>query len=178
MPWLHRLQQRLSITRNEALTLMSLSLFLMVGITGRHMCRQAAPIQLDAYAEVDSIFAAQSAISFETEGDDGHTYSDTVHSPHSTNASSDLNIISNPPAAPRADKSATTRRIDLNTATASELEQLPRIGPKMAERILAFRTTFGPLRSVDELQSVRGIGSKTLDLIRPHAYVSPHDTTE
>lgn len=192
MPWLHRLQQRLSITKNEALTLLSLSFFLMVGITGRHVCRRIPLIELDAYAEIDSIFSEQSSIAFEAEGRERRTgaVADTIHSSYEVVDSSGA-AIGDPlhtqplktqpsgdrPVASRTDEESTSLMIDLNRATASDLEQLPRIGPKLAERILAFRNTFGPLRSVEELLSVRGIGAKTLDLIRPHVYVSSHDTT-
>ncbi len=50
-------------------------------------------------------------------------------------------------------------RISINTASARELEQLPRIGPKMAERIIAER----PFNSVNDLLKVKGIGEKTLE---------------
>jgi competence protein ComEA len=52
--------------------------------------------------------------------------------------------------------------INLNTATAAELESLPRIGPALAERIIAWRTGNGPFRLVDELLSVPGIGDAIL----------------
>jgi competence protein ComEA len=48
--------------------------------------------------------------------------------------------------------------LDLNTATAAELDTLPGIGPVLAERIVAYRTAEGPFRSVDELDDVPGIG--------------------
>lgn len=52
--------------------------------------------------------------------------------------------------------------VNLNTATAAELESLPRIGPALAERIIAWRTDNGPFRLVDELLSVPGIGDAIL----------------
>ena len=57
--------------------------------------------------------------------------------------------------------------LDLNTATAGELETLPGIGPVMAERIIAYREANGPFSSVDELDNVAGIGPKTLESLRP-----------
>ena len=57
--------------------------------------------------------------------------------------------------------------IDLNTATAQELETLPGIGPVMAGRIVTHRDTNGPFASVDDIQNVPGIGPKTLESIRP-----------
>ena len=55
--------------------------------------------------------------------------------------------------------------IDLNHATQEELERLPRIGPKTAEKIIAHRAKT-PFRSVDDLVEVHGIGDKTLASLR------------
>jgi competence protein ComEA len=49
-------------------------------------------------------------------------------------------------------------RVDLNTATAGELDALPGIGPVLAQRIVDHRTRNGPFRSVDQLDDVPGIG--------------------
>ena len=57
--------------------------------------------------------------------------------------------------------------VDLNTGDRAELQQVPGIGPGMAERILGYRQTHGPFASVEELQSVPGVGDKTLDKLRP-----------
>jgi len=48
--------------------------------------------------------------------------------------------------------------LDLNTATADELDALPGIGPVTAQKIIAYRTAHGPFHAVDELQGVSGIG--------------------
>lgn len=57
-------------------------------------------------------------------------------------------------------------RVDLNRATASELEALPGIGPVLARRILAYREAQGPFRSVEELQEVSGIGPARLSQLK------------
>ena len=56
--------------------------------------------------------------------------------------------------------------IDLNTADAALLSTLPRIGPALAERIVAWRQANGGFRSVDDLLAVSGIGSRTLEGLR------------
>lgn len=56
--------------------------------------------------------------------------------------------------------------INVNTATAVELDALPGIGPVLAERIVAWRTEHGPYASVDALDAVSGIGAKLLAGIR------------
>ncbi|PIQ24347.1 hypothetical protein COW36_24150 [bacterium (Candidatus Blackallbacteria) CG17_big_fil_post_rev_8_21_14_2_50_48_46] len=58
------------------------------------------------------------------------------------------------------------RKLDLNRATAAELESLPGVGPKMAQRILAWRKAHGEFSSVDELTQVKGIGKKRLKELR------------
>ncbi len=53
--------------------------------------------------------------------------------------------------------------LDLNTATAQELEALDGIGPALAERIIQYREENGPFAAVEELLQVRGIGPATLE---------------
>lgn len=56
--------------------------------------------------------------------------------------------------------------IDLNTASASQLEALPGVGPVLAERIAAYRTERGPFLTVEDLLDVPGIGEAKLSQIR------------
>lgn len=63
--------------------------------------------------------------------------------------------------------------IDLNTATIDQLEELPGIGPKMAQRILDFREKSGPFERVTDLRAIRGIGRKRFEKIRPYVTVTP-----
>lgn len=60
--------------------------------------------------------------------------------------------------------------LDLNQATAEDLQRLPGIGPKLSAAIVAARVQ-KPLASVDDLRRVKGIGAKTLEKIRPYATV-------
>ena len=57
--------------------------------------------------------------------------------------------------------------VDLNQATLSELERLPRVGPALAKRIVAYREAHGPFRSLEDLRHVRGIGPATIALLTP-----------
>ncbi len=56
--------------------------------------------------------------------------------------------------------------LDLNSATAAELERLPFVGPYMARQIVAFRERHGPFAAVDSLVRVPGIGPATLAKVR------------
>lgn len=60
--------------------------------------------------------------------------------------------------------------ININTATLEELDLIPGIGPKLAQRILDFREEIGGFQHIDDLLDVKGIGEKTLDKIR--AYIT------
>lgn len=57
-------------------------------------------------------------------------------------------------------------RVDLNAADQAALETLPRIGPALAERIIAWREENGRFQSVDDLLAVPGIGEKLLAGLR------------
>ena len=72
----------------------------------------------------------------------------------------------------RGTSSTANSLIDLNTASARELESLPGIGPVMAGRIVAHREVNGPFAAVDDVQDVTGIGPKTLESIRSLVTVS------
>jgi comEA protein len=58
--------------------------------------------------------------------------------------------------------------VDLNRASAAELEKLPHIGPAMASRIVEFRKTNGRFKSWNDLKKVKGVGAKTLESIKPY----------
>ncbi|MDF0675368.1 MAG: helix-hairpin-helix domain-containing protein [Nitrospira sp.] len=69
-------------------------------------------------------------------------------------------------------KTAIHSRLDLNRASARELESLPGIGAVMAQRVVAFRTSVGGFRTVEDLREVKGIGAKTFDRLKSLVTVS------
>ncbi|MBC7263093.1 MAG: helix-hairpin-helix domain-containing protein [Chloroflexi bacterium] len=62
--------------------------------------------------------------------------------------------------------------VDINRATAAELETLPGIGPALAERIIVYRQTHGPFTRIEDIQEVSGIGEKTFEKIKDLICVS------
>ncbi len=62
--------------------------------------------------------------------------------------------------------------LDLNQASAEELEGLPGIGAVLAQRVIAFRTSAGGFRTIEDLREVKGIGSKKFDRIKSFVTVS------
>jgi competence protein ComEA len=61
--------------------------------------------------------------------------------------------------------------LDLNTATAQDLEALPGIGPVMAQRLVQFRQAHGPFKELKDLLAVSGIGEQKLTKIKPYLTV-------
>lgn len=68
---------------------------------------------------------------------------------------------------PEEGPAATGAAIDLNTATAAQLEELPKVGPVLAQRIVEHREQIGGFRSVEELDDVSGIGPAMMEAIAP-----------
>jgi competence ComEA-like helix-hairpin-helix protein len=71
-----------------------------------------------------------------------------------------------PPAL--AKKKPPVHPININTAEATELQQVPGIGPSTAQKILDTRKSYGNFKSVDDLLAIKGIGPKKLDKMRKY----------
>ena len=62
--------------------------------------------------------------------------------------------------------------VNLNTATQAQLESLPGIGPKSAERILEYRQKNGSFKKIEDLMNVKGIGEKSFLKLKPFLTVT------
>jgi len=62
---------------------------------------------------------------------------------------------------------APTSPINLNTATQAQLESLPGVGPKAAQRILDYRKQNGNFKKIEDLMNVKGFGEKTFLKLKP-----------
>ena len=78
-----------------------------------------------------------------------------------------------PPVSGSEPSESSDPRININTATAAELETLPRIGPTMAGRILAYRDANGPFGTTEDIQNVPGIATATFEGLRDLITVGP-----
>ena len=68
--------------------------------------------------------------------------------------------------------------VNLNTATAAELEKLPGVGPSLASRIIEYRTKNGGFKKVEDLMNVQGIGEKSFLKLKPQITVTPARVAE
>jgi competence protein ComEA len=75
------------------------------------------------------------------------------------------------PGSPTGSDGGTAQPLDLNSATADQLQQLPGVGPVYAKRILDYRTQHGGFRSIDELRQISGIGQHRFAQIKPLVHI-------
>ncbi len=75
-------------------------------------------------------------------------------------------------------KQPPAKPLELNAATAEQLQQLPGIGPTTAKAIVRFREKSGPFRRVEDLLAIRGITKRKLERLRPYLTVAPPPGTK
>ena len=63
------------------------------------------------------------------------------------------------------------KKVNINTASIEELDQLPGIGPSIAQRIVDYRTEHGKFKTIEEIQDVKGIGDAKYDEIKDNITV-------
>jgi competence protein ComEA len=96
-----------------------------------------------------------------------------VVSPLGPKSSASASAASSQHGAPVVESNQGRAKLDLNRASAQEFEELPGIGPVLAERTVQYRKSGKTFRTVDDLRAVKGIGKKKLDRIRALVTVTP-----
>jgi competence ComEA-like helix-hairpin-helix protein len=139
----------LTHTESRIVLLLAGSLLLGIGIT--LVKNTFAPEHRFDYSASDSVFAARSALL--SPGDSaGRPPSSAAWERQGRKAKGEPLLNS----------------IDINSATAEELLQLPGVGQMIAERIVLFREENGPFTAVEDLVHVKGIGQKKLARMAPY----------
>lgn len=184
MLWLHQLQQRLAITRREALALFSILSLFLAGLAIQFIQRQNVPPLNRPALFADTVASPDTRASIDSLQAPPLAHGQSIDLRTSGLRTSGLRAsglrASGPQTADRESPDAAGDGvggrlgdlIDLNKATSAELQDLRGIGPSLAGRIVAYRDAT-PFQSVDQLTDVRGIGPKTLARIRPRLTVSP-----
>ncbi len=154
MTLLETLQHKIGFTRNEALAILILSGTFLCGICIRwiqsRQAHDAKTIPAFDYTRSDSAYAARSKPEIISKENSTHALAATRIDTPTTHAK--VNPLK--------------KTVNINTATKTQLMNLPGIGPSLAERILEYRAINGQFTSVDELRKVKGIGEKKFERIR------------
>ena len=175
MRWLFTLQQRLALTDRETRALALVAALLAAGLLARYADARWSPPPPPPRALLSAVPPAHTVPAADTLASARASRippapADSPGAKQPLPASTDSS--SAPPSPdPPSTAAADGPRMNLNTASAALLQRLPGIGPRLAERIVTYRTAHGPFRSVDDLQRVKGIGAKTLDRLRPLLFV-------
>lgn len=162
---MHRLyafQQRLALTSSESSALLSVVVLLLVGCCVRYAEGQAAVPVGGSYAALDSTFTARST----------PPASEVLPDSARTDAAlASAEAAAEEPRTPRRPAKAGPVRMNVNTASGTLLQRLPGIGPKMAERIIEYRTAHGDFARPRDVIRVKGIGPKTFEKLAPYLFV-------
>ncbi len=179
MRFLYRLQQRLALTAVEGTVLCALAASLALGTAVRGFQDRDAEPAAELFA-ADARFAALDRAAARPAGaatadgvaaDAPAADAPAVDSSGPTSSpaptpSESASIAAGRPAR-TAEADPTPGSINLNTASAAELERLPRIGPALAARIVDDRDRLGPFRRIEDVERVRGIGPAIRARIAP-----------
>jgi len=151
------LRRHTGLTQYEAIAVASIALLLLAGWSGRSVSGSAPTHDVESAQRViellDSLVAHTKGN--DTAGTDVQPVADAQPLSRSKRQT------------PSASRQTITALLNINTASAGQLERLPGIGPATAKKIIEERNR-SPFHHVDELVRVRGIGPAKLERMRPY----------
>ena len=162
------LLEKLEISRSERIAVSSLFAILLMLSGFKAFYQPSVAIDHEYYAELEELFLERSK-AVERENQQILARYEPVNQaelPAAQTAISepDTVIERNEKERPSDDRS---NKININSATSAELQELPGIGPAYAQRIIDWREENGRFTSMDQLLEIRGIGERRLEVIKP-----------
>lgn len=156
--------EQLQIPRRERISIGLLAALMLFFLTSVYFLDQKVYYDDAYYEELDRQFAEKSR---EVELERAQIYRryDSAVSPVTDSTRADSSTVDG--------ENDRERRININLASASRLQDLPGIGPAYAQRIIDWRNKFGSFTSVEQLLEIRGIGPVRLDAIEPLITLRP-----
>ena len=152
--FLASLQKQTGTTRSEAITVLSIALVIAAGTVGPWIF---GGTPLHDVATADRILAMLDSSANAASVEQGQR----IVEPHAPDADRQRSSKASEAVAPRRGA------VNINLASAAQLERLPGVGPATAEAIVK-RRNMRPFMNVDDLMDIRGIGSKKLEKMRPY----------
>ncbi len=146
-----------SLTKTERKALLVITAVILLSIFVQWMRPHTTRVKPYDYTMQDSLFKALSGDTLSADRPQAYA-SSSLSAPYHSQYS-------------KHKESHPIQRIDLNKAGSSDLQRLPRIGPAIAGRILAYRKKHGSFKSTEELMRIKGIGPKTYKKIAPFVFI-------
>lgn len=169
---------RLHITRAERVTMLLLITLVSILALLRPLLKPAHPFEAAYYRKADSLFALYSAAREQEQKEILQRYHGVMEynkTPNDTLYQAAIDAVKNARKSPsgKVAQRPVPQSIALNSASATELAQLPGVGPKTAQAIIAYREAHGSFADISELTKVKGIGPKKWEQIRPYLRLDP-----
>lgn len=162
---LRTIQSHLNVTRNEALFVAASAAIVVSGSIASRILPLGEVSRLHDHTSVETVLKILDSLEHSTS---------SKSSPEQEAGQPDTNLKGVEQTFSPSKNHGTPMRgalpININKASASDLESVPGIGPAMAQRIIEHRRT-RPFKSVEDLLDVKGIGLKTLEKLRPYISV-------
>ena len=141
------------LTKAQLKALWFLILVLAISVLIRYLQVYFMEQKVESFSQFDSLFLQ---------------YRDSIQAAYHAKKNDDLNYLGNDESESQVKQTISMVQfpININVADKEQLQALPRIGPKMAERILLYRHEKGSFKTKEELMNVKGIGPKTFEKLK------------